>query len=240
MKILNTAAGWLFILCLPVLFLSASIAICFNSSFIYTHGFSKYQVSAQTGLETQELEKAAKGLISYFNSGEEFISVTVEKGGKPFLLFNEREVIHLKDVKGLVRLDYTILCITLIYALVFTLLHLYLKKGKYRHRLPLKVLGGCALTLLLILIMGIGSALNFDQLFVQFHLLSFANDFWLLDPSTDYLVMLFPGGFWFDVTIYCILITMGWAVIIGGVTGSMYFYKKAKAVSDEWEKKKLL
>ena len=42
---------------------------------------------------------------------------------------------------------------------------------------------------------------GFDSLFRKFHVLSFANDFWLLDPRTDHLVQMFPQNFWFDVTL---------------------------------------
>ena len=47
----------------------------------------------------------------------------------------------------------------------------------------------------------VGVLIGFDDLFRQFHLLSFANDFWLLDPRTDHLIQMFPQGFWFDVTL---------------------------------------
>jgi integral membrane protein (TIGR01906 family) len=45
----------------------------------------------------------------------------------------------------------------------------------------------------------IASVINFDWLFTQFHIASFNNSYWMLDPSTDYLIMLFPGGFWQDI-----------------------------------------
>jgi integral membrane protein (TIGR01906 family) len=67
------------------------------------------------------------------------------------------------------------------------------------------LVGGGGLTLLLVLAMGLGALFDFDWLFWQFHLISFANDFWLLDPTRDYLVMLFPQGFWYDVTLFCAL-----------------------------------
>ncbi len=42
-----------------------------------------------------------------------------------------------------------------------------------------------------------GAALTgFDRLFTQFHLLSFRNDLWLLDPRTDHLVQMYPLPFW--------------------------------------------
>ena len=74
------------------------------------------------------------------------------------------------------------------------------------------------------LALGLGALLGFDRLFRQFHVLSFANDFWMLDPSRDYLIMLFPGGFWFDVTLFVTLCTALGAVVLGGV-GVVYLRK---------------
>ena len=39
--------------------------------------------------------------------------------------------------------------------------------------------------------------IDFDDFFILFHYISFDNMDWLLDPTTDYLVMMYPDGFWF-------------------------------------------
>lgn len=135
MKILRIAAKWLFILCLPILLLSASIAGAVNCLWLYKYGFDKYDVGQTTGLADAELEKAARGLISYFNSDEEPISVTVVKDGEPFGLFNQREIAHLADVKGLIRLDYWMLLGASVYVLGYSGLSLFFRKPGYRHRL---------------------------------------------------------------------------------------------------------
>ena len=117
---LLAVARWAFVASLPGLILTASVAAEFNNLKLYTDGFAKYHVSETTGLSPAELAKAARGLVSYFNSGEEYISVIVEKDGQPFTLFNEKEVSHLKDVKALVQLDYQALIGTAIYAGLYT------------------------------------------------------------------------------------------------------------------------
>ena len=38
--------------------------------------------------------------------------------------------------------------------------------------------------------------------FRYFHLISFTNDLWILDPRRDYLIMMFPQGFFFDSTMF--------------------------------------
>ena len=231
MRILGIAAKWLFMLCLPVLLLTASLGWATNSLWLYEYGFEKYNVSQVTGLAEVELEKAATGLISYFNSDEDYISLTVVKDGKPFELFNQREVIHLKDVKGLIWLDYWVLLGTLVYALAYAGISLFWRKRRYWRRLARGVVGGGGITLALMLALGLGTLLGFDQLFLQFHLISFTNELWQLDPTKDYLIMLFPQGFWYDATVFCALIAAGLAIILGGVGGGYLVFTRSRAKS---------
>ena len=226
MRILGIAAKWLFILCLPVLLLTASLGGAVNSLWLYKYGFSKYNVSQTTGLAEAELEKAGKGLISYFNSDEEYINLTVVKEDQPFGLFNQREIIHLKDVKGLIWLDYWVLLGTLVYTLGYAGVSLFWRRRRYWQRLAWGVVGGSGVTLVLMLALGLGTLLGFEQLFLQFHLISFTNPFWQLDPGKDYLIMLFPGGFWYDATLLCALTTVAGALILSGVAGA--YLKRTK------------
>lgn len=215
-KTITRIAQFLFILCLPFLLLMASISGAVNCARLYQYGFEKYNVSQTTGIESAELKKAARGLIHYFNSGEEPINLTVMKDGKPFTLFNQREIVHLKDVKDLIHFGYRVLLGTFLYALAYVLYSLFWRRDK--RRLAQWLMWGGGLTIAIILALGLTAVLNFDQFFLQFHLLSFANDFWMLDPSRDYLIMLFPQGFWYDATLFIALGTLAVAVMMG-VTG---------------------
>lgn len=214
MNIIKTAAYWLFILCLPVLLITTSVKIAANSSELYRYGFNKYDISQVTGLSPAELDKVTTGLISYFNSNQEYIDLTVIKDGKPFTLFNEREAGHLKDVKGLFRLVWWLLLGTLIYSVIYAALNYTVWKD--RRRVAWALIGGSGLTIALVIGLGLMISLNFDQFFYDFHLISFANNLWQLDPSTDYLIMLFPQGFWYDAALFCTLGTAALALFLGG------------------------
>jgi integral membrane protein (TIGR01906 family) len=219
MRVLGTIAKCLFILCLPVLLLTASIGGSANIPGLYEYGFGKYQVGVTTGLDESALKSVATGLIRYFNSGEEYISLTVIKDNQPFVLFNEREITHLKDVKGLIRLDYWVLLGTLVYAITYAVGSFFWNRHRYWPRLAWAVVSGSSLTLALMLALGLGTLIGFDQLFLQFHLFSFANDLWQLDPTHDYLIMLFPRGFFYDAFLFWALATAAGAIILGGLGG---------------------
>ena len=138
LKILGIITKWIFILCLPILFLSASLAWGFNSLRLYEYGFQKYDVSQTTSLSAGELEKTAQGLIDYFkfNSRDEYVQITLVKNGQPFELFAPEEQIHFKDVRQLVWLDYRVLLATLIIVLSYALWVAPTFSTTYNERIP--------------------------------------------------------------------------------------------------------
>jgi integral membrane protein (TIGR01906 family) len=102
-------------------------------------------------------------------------------------LFNSREVVHMKDVAELLQ--------TAFYWMLFSALLLILG---IKASTPLSIsfckkagLGSMAVLLL----SGLALSLFFSPLFHLFHIFSFTNDFWLLDPKTDFLIRLFPMEF---------------------------------------------
>lgn len=229
-RIIAAVARWLFILCLPVMLVTTSIGLAVNSQWLYEYGFNKYDVSQTTGLADSELKKAASRLISYFNSDDELIDLTVVKDGQPFNLFNEREIAHLKDVKGLIWLDYRVMLGTGIYVLLYAVISLSWLAEECRRRLAIATIAGSGLTLGLILLGGLTAVLDFNEFFLWFHHVSFANDLWLLDPSRDYLIMLFPEGFWYDATLFCALVTVALAVMAAGAAGGYLMITKRKVL----------
>ncbi len=128
-RLLAGVARILLIVALPLLLITGGIAGAFNSFSLYHFGFEKYGISQVTGLAPGELDKAARGLIAYFNSGEERINISVIKNNQSMPLFNEREVIHLEDVKKLVWLDYRVFLAALTYAIVYTGWIVLLRRG---------------------------------------------------------------------------------------------------------------
>jgi integral membrane protein (TIGR01906 family) len=212
LKIVDLVTKWIFILCLPVLLLSSSLAWGFNSRWLYNYGFQKYHVSEQTGFSPDELDKAAKGLIDYFNSSDEYVNIVLIQNGEPVDLFTKEEQIHFNDVKRLIKLDYQVLITSLILVLIYSLFVVFWRRGKYGKELGKNLILGCGLSIIIILILGIASLFNFDQLFFKFHYLVFTNQYW---SASGYMLLLFPGGFWYDAAFFCIAFMASLAVTLG-------------------------
>ena len=62
-------------------------------------------------------------------------------------------------------------------------------------------------SLFLIGILFIAVLINFNLVFTTFHFISFANDLWMLDPRTDYLLIMFPQRFFFEATLAIAVMT---------------------------------
>jgi integral membrane protein (TIGR01906 family) len=234
MKILPYIAQWLFILCLPVLAITASIGWAVNSSQFYTYRFEKYDVKqslAEAGLTLtdNQLKDIATGFIQYFNSSEELIHLTVMQDNQSVELFNREEILHFKDVKGLFRLDYCILLGTFTYCLIYALVSVFWRQGKHRLRLARSMVTSSVLTLGLMAVLGIGILLDFDSLFYTFHLISFSNEFW---SAAGNMLLLFPQGFWFDAVIYCAIFTAVIALVLG-IIGGIYIIKVKRNARDK-------
>ena len=90
-----------------------------------------------------------------------------------------------------------------------------------------RILWGAEATVALVAVVGLISLVAFDQLFLLFHQVSFANDFWQLDPRRDFLVMMFPEGFWLDATFFVAYLTIGGAAVLAVMSGRIPRVSKA-------------
>lgn len=216
MKILTILAACLFLLCFPLLLMTSNLRFEVSQIRFYQYGFDKYGISEVTGLSDAELTRAASGLITYFNTSRDSAQVRVVKDGQEIDLFSQRELDHLADVKVLIRLFYTVQWFALAYVLIYITAGFIARKRSFLRQLLHRVFLGGVFTLGLFAVVGMWALIDFDGLFLTFHLTSFSNDLWILDPSKDYLIMMFPAGFFSDAALYLVGGTVIEALFLGG------------------------
>ena len=217
--------GLLFVLAVPTFLSTWSLRVAINSSRLYEYGFDRYNAVERTGLPKAELLRAGKEIIAYFNNSEQELRIIVPIDGRQQELLNEREVAHMEDVKGLVRGVYLWQWISVGYLLGLALVGSVLWRGSFWPSLARWLLWGSVLSIGGLLLLGFGALIGFDALFTQFHLLSFSNDLWLLDPRTDKLIQMFPESFFRDATLFVALEVLFGALGIGGAAGSLLRWK---------------
>ena len=224
MSLLSRIPSALFVVAVPLFLVTAGVTWAFNSPGVYQGGFERYDVSRVTGITDADLRQVSADIRSYFNSREEPLAVRTRVFGVERELFNPKEITHMRDVKRLVWGVYIVAAVTALYLLAATGLGLVRHRRRFAEILARRFLWGGALTIALIVGVGLFALVGFDTLFTKFHQLSFANDFWQLDSRTDFLVMLFPEDFWFDATMWIATRALIAALALGVVGGGYLLY----------------
>ncbi len=214
MRISKVAAYSLFVAFIPLLLITINTRLVINWPSLYSYGFNKYDIPEKTGIELDELIEAGLQIRNYFNDDSEILDVRIFIRGIRRSIYSEREILHMKDVKQLVKGTYLVQYITAAYLVAFLLVTVGLaRSGVIRISLQLLSYGGL-LTLAVMFAIGLGSILGFDRLFLAFHIISFSNDLWQLDPRHHLLLAMFPEGFFFDATMIIALLTLIEAAIL--------------------------
>jgi integral membrane protein (TIGR01906 family) len=213
-KTLKGLAAALFVLALPVLFGTTSLRWLVSDSGWYRSGFVKYGVSARTGIAPEELGRKADEISSYLLLQRERVDdIQVVQRGQTGLLFGDRENKHMADVRDLMGRFFALQVASGVYVLAYLAGgRLWLGRG-YWPAIGRGLRLGGTITLGLFGLVGALSLVDFDRLFLQFHLVSFDNDLWILDPTRDNLIMMFPQGFWYDSAIRLALATGSQALL---------------------------
>ena len=225
-KIAGQAPAALFITAIPLLLITGNVTWAVNDLRLYRHGFDKYDVSRVTGIERDDLVVAARQIRGYFNSTSEPLEIRAKVFGEERELFNQREVVHMRDVKHLIWGVYGVGLAASVYLLGFMGVGFFVHRRLFAPILFKYLLWGSSLTLGVVLLVGLIALVGFDSLFRFFHQVSFANDFWRLDARSDYLVMMFPQGFWLDATLFVALASVAQAVALGGITGGFLTFRR--------------
>ena len=199
----------LFLVCVPAFLITTNVRLVLNSGMLYDYGFNKYKIEKYTGIEYAQLQSAGQQIRDYFNNDEDNITISISLHGRTVSnLFNEKEVLHMYDVKQLVKMVYSVQLYSALLMVMICLIVFVDSSRKWKKTLPRYFMKGGWLTFSLVLFVAVLALVGFDRLFLYFHLVSFSNDLWILDPRRDYLIAMFPQGFFFDCTAVIAVLTL--------------------------------
>jgi len=188
-----------FVLLVPMLIIGTSLRGLVTDRDLMLRGFRDNQVATTTGLDDPQLQRIADAFGAYFQGPPGQIQMQVTAFGQSRPLFNAKEVTNMEDVQRLIQF---FLQMQLVAAAVVVLRVV----GAFafdRASAPIgrELLWSTALMVALVVLVGVLSLMDFDALWTRFHQIAFRNDLWQLDPSKDYLIMLFPEPFWLTATL---------------------------------------
>lgn len=194
-------ASALFVFCVPIFLLLTNVRIAAMEARVYEYSFATYDVPTVTRIDHAQLDAAARDIVAYFGDGRLLLTTQVTIGAQPEPLFTPREALHMRDVKALFRQTFVLQEITFAYFVGYIAAVFLWSHERTLLRLASQCMLAGAVTAGVLAAAALASLVGFDTLFRGFHLLSFANDLWELDPTRDHLIQMFPRNFWFTVTL---------------------------------------
>lgn len=184
-----------------ILLISSFQAAMYLDFGVYQREYEKYEVLQDLHMDMDDVMYVTREMMAYLKGNREALSVVTTVEGVEQDFFNEQDRLHMEDVQGLFlgglalrRWAFLLLLISLVLLIVFFREKLW-KILSRSYQVTLGILT------LLILLLGIGMARNFNAVFTKFHEIFFDNDLWLFDPAEDYMIRMLPEGLFFDMVI---------------------------------------
>ncbi|MFH0868368.1 MAG: DUF1461 domain-containing protein [Candidatus Woesearchaeota archaeon] len=198
-KLLVLIISILMILIVPIIIYGFNFnSVAFDEN-VYKKEFLKHNV--YKNLESYDIESINSEVLHYLSDGKN--NNLIENN-----FFNEREKLHLSDVKNLIQKILTIYYVSMILFLLLMFLLIYLLKFNLKaiaKKIFIIVLVGGALTLLDAVLLFILSNVNFDFVFEMFHKTFFIPETYTFNPQLENIVVIYPGNLFFDFLVKIVI-----------------------------------
>ena len=196
--------GWVITVLIPPILLMMSVRLMISPIFARVEYRMPGFPDDPYGFTLDDRLRWSEPAINYLVNTEDitFLSSLKFEDGEP--VFNDRELSHMQDVKGVVTGMRIALAISMVGLLAATFFGA--RKGSRMDVLAAYRRGAWALFGLIFSIL-IFVALSFNQLFTWFHQIFFESGTWMFLTS-DTLIRLFPMRFWRDAFIFVGLLSI--------------------------------
>lgn len=202
----------------------------FNKSY-YESEYQRLDTAESLRMSEEGLFDATFALLDYLHMERDDIISISEVNGFEREIFNERETLHMVDVRDLyqnVLLARNVFGLLGIVALVYMLV-VY----KKQQRPWMEMISDLASSYLqMSFCLGIGALmlviwalLDFTSFWVGFHELFFSNDLWMLNPATSIMINMFPEEFFAGMVMR---ISVTFIVCYTVILGLVIFYRKKR------------
>lgn len=183
-----------------------------NQNF-YVRFFDQHNLSAELNMSSNDLARSMADLLDYVIDKKTDLDILVHVDKQSVQMFNQREVDHMVDVKNLYRgLVYVQAGGYLVFMIIAISAWFKFKKTFVSE---LFAASKQALVFIAIIMVGIGlyAFVDFNSFWTSFHHVFFTNDLWLLDPTTDRMIMMMPLALFQKLVIHIILYWLASLVI---------------------------
>jgi len=168
----------------------------------FRHQYASLERAEHIGISDEELMYVTVELLDYMRGRRDDLDgIRAKVGGVEQEFFSERDKIHMIDVRVLYDRLFMVRNVAL-FSFIGLILVMAITKSPIAYllaRCSREVMAG--FLLISAIVAGI-IAFDFDNAFEVFHLIFFDNDYWILFPPRDRLVMMVPQQFFVNISIF--------------------------------------
>ena len=195
-------------LSLPVSLITANATYLINSNWLYSYNWNRNNIPESTNLSIDDLNFISNKINTYFSDDHERLNIKIKVNGYENSIYNEKEITHMIDVKNLIKFVYMISIVSTVILILSIISLIYFLKENSYNLLSSTIKNSFLIFGSIVSIFILASITNFTWVFTKFHMLSFSNDLWILDPKKDMLIMMFPERFFLETTLLIGLFTI--------------------------------
>lgn len=163
----------------------------------YEHEYAKNGTAQYVGVPEETLNEATENLLRYLEGDRENLDMSVSIDGIEREYYNEREKLHMADVRDLNQNAVRFMWTGYIAGGALLAAAYFFSRRKYL------VWAACFFAIVGVLAaflaIGIWGAIDFTSFWIRFHHIFFRNDLWTFDPATSLLIRMFEEQFFLDL-----------------------------------------
>ena len=195
----NFLASAIIVVFLPVAILLTNLRIFINPWFpIYEYSRAGFPQDLM-GMDNETRSRLAINSVRYLVNNADISYLSQDRDQYGNIIYNERELHHMEDVKFVVGRVLGVWKISLV-MVIGAFIWLYLKPDT-DDIIKQSVEYGSGVIIVCIFCLLAYILINFDSFFTTFHRIFFESGTWTFS-YTDMLIRLFPPKFWSDVAIF--------------------------------------
>ncbi len=168
--------------------------------------YDKLDINWYTGMDTPDQIKAFMQMVDYMQGRTDTMDVTVTVNGEQMLMYNEREISHMRDVRALYKTLTAAKYCVIAFAAAALILSLAAfrtreeKKELLRYTSKAALIAFCCV-FAFILAIGLWAVLDFDSFWEEFHVIFLDLESSTFDPMASRMIRICPAELFEDMVL---------------------------------------
>lgn len=193
MKQLKKIIPYVFSICIIYfLFVAVFYFVLYSDKNFLVKLFDKFDVynNLPFKIETSDVYKISNELMDYLIGKSNILNTKININGQLIDLYSKTAIIHMTDVRNIFIFNIHLSIISIIIAIISFLICIKSKLPIYKIFIAYRNTILFLFAFLLIIL--IYAFIDFNSFFMLFHEIVFTNDYYMFDPSVDYIILMLP------------------------------------------------